>query len=80
MMAGIAPFHAPDLRALCRQHISEPVPELVSPFGPLPQELDKFLSRCLAKSPAHRFPTMASFAEELDRVIRVVNQEDRRAS
>jgi serine/threonine protein kinase len=80
MMAGITPFHAPDLRALCRQHISEPVPELVSPFGPLPPELDKFMSRCLAKSPAHRFPTMASFAAELDRVTWVVSQENRHAS
>ena len=80
MMAGITPFHAPDLRALCRQHISEPVPELVCPFGPLPQELDKFISRCLAKSPAHRFPTMASFAAELDRVTWVVNRENRHAS
>lgn len=80
MIAGITPFHAPDLRALCKQHISEPVPELLSPFGPLPAELDRFISRCLAKSPAHRFPTMASFAAELDRVTWLVNQENRRVA
>jgi serine/threonine protein kinase len=80
MIAGITPFHAPDLRALCKQHISEPVPELISPFGPLPAELDRFMSRCLAKSPAHRFPTMASFAAELDRVTWLVNQENRRVA
>jgi serine/threonine protein kinase len=80
MIAGITPFHAPDLRALCKQHISEPVPELLSPFGPLPAELDRFMSRCLAKSPAHRFPTMASFAAELDRVTWLVAQENRRVA
>ena len=77
MIAGIPPFHAPDLRALCKQHISEPVPELLSPFGPLPAELGRFMSRCLAKSPAHRFPNMASFAAELDRVTWLVDQENR---
>jgi serine/threonine protein kinase len=80
MIAGITPFHAPDLRALCKQHISEPVPELLSPFGPLPAELDRFMSRCLAKSPAHRFPNMASFAAELDRVTWLVSQENRRVA
>jgi serine/threonine protein kinase len=80
MIAGITPFHAPDLRTLCKQHISEPVPELISPYGPIPIELDKFLSRCLAKSPAHRFPTMSAFAAELDRVAWLVTQENRRAS
>ena len=81
MIAGITPFHAPELRALCKQHISEPVPELLSPYGPLPAELDKLLSRCLAKSPGHRFPNMAAFGAELDRVAWLVaQQEGRRAS
>ncbi|MEO6777447.1 MAG: serine/threonine-protein kinase [Kofleriaceae bacterium] len=81
MIAGITPFHAPELRALCKQHISEPVPELLSPFGPVPAELDKLISRCLAKSPGHRFPNMAAFAAELDRVAWLVaQQEGRRAS
>lgn len=81
MIAGITPFHAADLRALCKQHISEPVPELLSPHGPLPAELDRLISRCLAKSPAHRFPTMAAFGAELDRVAWLVaQQEGRRAA
>jgi serine/threonine protein kinase len=81
MIAGITPFHAPELRTLCKQHISEPIPELLSPFGPLPAELDKLMSRCLAKSPGHRFPNMAAFAAELDRVAWLVSQQEgRRAS
>ncbi|MEO8550167.1 MAG: serine/threonine-protein kinase [Kofleriaceae bacterium] len=80
MIAGITPFHAADLRTLCKQHISEPVPELLSPFGPLPAELDRLMSRCLAKSPAHRFPTMAAFGAELDRVMWLVSQEGRRVA
>jgi hypothetical protein len=80
MIAGTTPFHAPDLRTLCRQHLSEPVPELISPSGALPIELDKLLSRCLAKSPAHRFPTMSALAAELDRVACLVTEENRHAS
>jgi len=80
MVAGVTPFHAADLRSLCKQHISEPVPELLSPYGPLPAELDRLISRCLAKSPAHRFPTMAAFGAELDRVMWLVPQEGRRAA
>ncbi|CAN5426782.1 hypothetical protein BH11MYX1_BH11MYX1_34400 [soil metagenome] len=80
MIAGITPFHAADLRTLCKQHISKPVPELISPYGPVPIELDKLLSRCLAKSPAHRFPTLNALAAELDRVAWLVTQENRRAS
>ena len=80
MIAGMTPFHAADLRALCKQHISEPVPELLSPFKPLPIELDRFMSRCLAKSPAHRFPNMASFAAELDRIAWLISQENRRVA
>lgn len=78
MIAGITPFHAAELRALCKQHISEPVPELLSPYGPLPNELDRMISRCLAKSPAHRFPTMAAFGAELDRVMWLVSQQEGR--
>jgi serine/threonine-protein kinase len=80
MLAGITPFHAPDLRALCKQHISEPIPELLSPYGPLPADLDRLLSRCLAKSPNHRFPNMSAFNAELDRVAWLVGQEGRRAA
>lgn len=80
MIAGITPFHAADLRTLCKQHISEPVPELLSPFGPMPPDVDRFMSRCLAKSPAHRFPTMAAFAAELERITWLVGQENRRVA
>jgi serine/threonine protein kinase len=80
MIAGLPPFHAPELRALCKQHLSEPVPSLLSPYGALPDELDKMLSRCLAKSPAHRFPNMSALAAEVDRVAGVVAQEQRRVS
>jgi serine/threonine-protein kinase len=80
LLAGITPFHAEDLRTLCRQHVSEPVPEISSPFGALPVELLKLLTRSLAKSPGHRFPDMAAFAAELDRVSELVARQERRAA
>ena len=80
MLAGLTPFNAPDLKTLCRQHIQEPPPSVLSPFVPLPPELDRMLARCLEKSPGQRFPTMAALAAALQEVAWLVNEEGRRAA
>jgi serine/threonine-protein kinase len=80
MLAGITPFFASDLKTLCRQHIQEPPPSVLSPFASLPPELDRMLARCLEKSPAQRFPTMSALAAELQEVAWLLEQEGRRAA
>lgn len=79
MITGITPFHSPDLRQLCQQHIAEPVPQMMSPYGALPPELDRFVARCMAKSPAHRFPSMAELATELDSLVWFLERGGNRA-
>lgn len=75
MIAGITPFHAPDIRTLCRQHIQEPPPSVLSPYAPVPPQLDRMLLRCLEKSPQQRFPSMAALAAELEQVLWLVAQQ-----
>jgi serine/threonine-protein kinase len=80
MLSGVTPFNAPDLKSLCRQHIQDPPPSVLSPFAPLPPELDRMVARCLEKSPGHRFPNMGALAAELEEVAWLVGQEARRAA
>jgi len=80
MIAGVTPFHHPDMRTLCRQHIQEPLPALLSPFTPLPDELERLIIRCCAKSPAQRFPTMRALGAELARVAWILESGDRRVA
>ncbi|HEY1817945.1 MAG TPA: serine/threonine-protein kinase [Kofleriaceae bacterium] len=80
MIAGVTPFHHPDIRALCKQHIHEPLPALVSPFMPVPEELERLIARCCAKSPSQRFPTMRALAAELEAVAWIIQQGARRAA
>jgi serine/threonine protein kinase len=74
MIAGVTPFHHPDMRTLCRQHIHEPLPPLLSPFTPIPEELERLIARCCAKSPSQRFPTMRALAAELEAVAWILEQ------
>jgi serine/threonine protein kinase len=80
MIAGVTPFHHPDIRNLCKQHIHEPLPALVSPFMPVPEELERLIARCCAKSPSQRFPTMRALGAELEAVAWIIQQGARRAA
>jgi serine/threonine protein kinase len=80
MIAGVTPFHHPDMRTLCRQHIQDPLPPLLSPFQPIPDELERLIIRCCAKSPAQRFPTMRALAAELEQVAWILESGGRRVA
>ncbi len=80
MIAGVTPFHHPDMRTLCKQHIHEPLPALLSPFEPVPEELERLIVRCCAKSPAQRFPNMRALAAELERVAWIFERGGRRVA
>jgi serine/threonine protein kinase len=80
MIAGVTPFHHPDMRTLCKQHIHEPLPSLLSPFEPVPEELERVIARCCAKSPSQRFPNMRTLAAELERVAWILERGGRRVA
>lgn len=65
MLTGAPPFRAATLRELCMKHLSHPVPSLDGLARPVPPELSGVVSRCLAKRPAQRFPSMAALGVAL---------------
>ena len=65
MLCGRPPFKAKTIRDLCLKHIKAPVPEIDSPFAPLPPELVRIVNRCLEKRPEARFTSMHEVATAL---------------
>src|SRR5882724_12310547 len=65
MVTGVPPFEGSSVSAVCAQILSaEPVPP--SQRSPaLPAGLDHVILRCLAKSPADRYPSAEAFASSL---------------
>jgi serine/threonine protein kinase len=65
MVTGVAPFDGSSVSAVCAQILSaEPVPP--SQRNPaVPVGLDHVILRCLAKSPADRYPSAEAFASSL---------------
>jgi hypothetical protein len=65
MVTGVAPFEGSSVSAVCAQILSaEPVPP--SQRNPaVPAGLDHVILRCLAKSPADRYPSADAFASSL---------------
>ncbi|KAB2904961.1 MAG: serine/threonine protein kinase [Kofleriaceae bacterium] len=59
MLSGEPPFRATSVRELCIKHLTAPVPAVESPVAALPPELGRIVTRCLAKKPGARFPSMA---------------------
>lgn len=58
MLTGQPPYSGKTVRELCIAHLSAPIPEPISPHGALPPELSAIVTRCLAKKPALRYPSM----------------------
>ncbi len=65
MLTGVPPFEGSSVGAVCAQILSaEPVPPTQRNPG-LPAGIDHVILRCLAKSPADRYPSAESFAASL---------------
>jgi hypothetical protein len=62
-LSGKLPFEAPDTAALLAMHITRPPPPLASVAPGIPGRLAQAIDRCLAKSPADRFPSGEALAE-----------------
>jgi serine/threonine protein kinase len=71
LLVGHPPFEDPDLRTLCMMHLTEPVPLVESPHGPLPPKLADLVTTCLQKNPQARFPGMRSLLAVLEDIERV---------
>src|SRR5262249_43856808 len=65
MLTGRPPFDGPGAGDLIAAHLREPPPLAVSRVPGLPAAIDRILQRCLTKSPAERFQSMAELVQEL---------------
>src|SRR5262249_14762412 len=65
MLAGEPPFTGPNPRVILSKMLSDPVRPVRQRRNAVPRHLDAALATALARSPADRFPDMASFAAAL---------------
>jgi len=66
MLTGEQPYPIDDLHALCGQVISnEPVPSVRGRRPELPESVERFLARALAKEPTRRFQSALEMRERL---------------
>jgi serine/threonine protein kinase len=65
MVTGVPPFEGSSVSAVCAQILSaDPIPP-TQRNPALPQGIDHIIMRCLAKSPADRYPSAEAFAASL---------------
>jgi eukaryotic-like serine/threonine-protein kinase len=65
LLAGEVPFVGENFVAVALRHVNEAPPSLRERRPDVSPRLEAAIDRALAKDPAHRFPSMAVFAEEL---------------
>jgi len=68
------PFEAPDTPALLAMHITRPAPPLAAVAPGIPGRLAQAVDRCLAKSPADRFPTGEALADAVALTMAVAKE------
>ncbi len=61
LLIGQPPFTGKPTEVV-RKHVQDPAPSARATRSDVPPELDAIIFRCMAKSPAERFPTAASIA------------------
>jgi serine/threonine-protein kinase len=74
LLTGQLPFRSDTMPGLMMKIVQEPHPRIGAINPALPSGLDAFFDRALAKVPAERFDSGASFAQAL----RDLNQPDKR--
>jgi eukaryotic-like serine/threonine-protein kinase len=65
LLAGEVPFTGENFVAVALHHVNDPPPHLRERRPDVSPRLDAAVDRALAKDPAHRFPSMTAFAQEL---------------
>ena len=65
MLAGQPPFTGATPQAVLVRRFTDPVPELRTVRGSVPEVVDRVIGKALARVPADRFATAAQFAEAL---------------
>ncbi|HPF61324.1 MAG TPA: serine/threonine-protein kinase [Gemmatimonadales bacterium] len=72
LLSGRLPFDAPQASAVLLMQATRPAPAIGDLAPGIPAPLAAVIDRCLAKDPAHRYPTGEALAEALDDALRQV--------
>ncbi len=78
MLAGRPPFEGETAVDIVVKHINEKVPSLSRIRSDLPPEMDQFMQKAMAKSPADRFSTPREFISAIEQIqqhIQVIQPE-----
>ncbi|HEV2083803.1 MAG TPA: serine/threonine-protein kinase, partial [Gemmatimonadales bacterium] len=67
MLAGEPPYTGPTAQAIIAKRMVEPIPRIRTVREGVPEEMERAITRALAKTPADRFSTAPEFAEALSR-------------
>jgi TolB-like protein len=67
MITGAPPFHGGSAHAVMSRHAKDAVPSIRSVRPSVPAELERTVTRALAKTPADRFRSAAEFSDALER-------------
>ena len=69
MLAGEPPYTGPTAQAIIAKRMIESIPRIRTVRETVPEELERAITRALAKSPADRFRTAPEFADALSQSI-----------
>jgi serine/threonine-protein kinase len=69
LLTGERPFQAENFAAQARAHVEDAPPAASSINPDLPPDVDRVLSRGLAKDPGARYGTASEFVDELDKAL-----------
>lgn len=58
MLSGHPPYPGASSEEVCLAHVHAPLPAVTSPHGAVPPRLAALITRCLAKHPEDRYPSM----------------------
>lgn len=68
MVTGRKPYNANTPIELSMQHLHDPIPKAKQYIRDLPAEVDQVIAKAIAKNPDDRYPSMAAFAQALEKL------------
>lgn len=74
MLGGRPPYEGDTAVDIVIKHMNEPVPSLCRLRTDLPAEIDAFMQKTLAKTPAKRYATPQEFIAALDQISQLISQ------
>lgn len=76
MLGGRPPYEGETAVDIVIKHMNEPIPSLCRLRPDLPDEVDTFIQKALAKSPANRFASPQEFNAALDHLSQILSQRN----